>query len=256
MLAHENIARMMPLALAPIVGGYLLSSMGISVTLLVSITFYILASLLLLRSPEISYRHTLNLHLLKMGSVWRDEAANGFYNAHLHLEMVAWPLFIYLIVNGYEKVGFIAAIGLLAGFVIYIWEGRILDHADRKKLFMRISAVHMGFSLLRLLARGFASLAVFNSSYEATARARSLAWTSILQSNIVRHPHAEYILWVEMVGALFSALFLFIFALVAVYLENTSVILAALLASSVIIVFSNMVKYKNSTLPVRVLKSS
>jgi len=242
-LAGITILQIISLSAAPLFGGLLIERFGIIPALVVAMIILLVSVTILLKTKEVSPIHTLNTKLLHFRKVAKDSFANGFNNIRLTLDSIAWPIFMYLILVRFDKVGYIEAVSLAVGIVVVVLMGKLLDHSDRKKIFIKANIAHSIIAALRVFAVGTVSVLLFNILHNIFNRARSLSWQSIFHDNLSRHPRSEYFLWFEGVGALFSAIAMVGFIFIAMNLDVKLTLTIAILAASVFGLFSNIVRH-------------
>ena len=178
-LALVTILRTIALAAAPAVGGYIIENFGVSKLVLVAIFLLILSAMLLMNTKEVFSRHKLNRKLLRFRHVARDSVANGFFNTKVGMNLVAWPLFMYTILPGFKKIGYIEGAAIAISSVALYYLGNLLDRGERKRFLVWTSVLYVPVAIVRLLAFNPISLIIFHVIYQLFDRANGLVWVSI-----------------------------------------------------------------------------
>lgn len=238
------VIQMLGLAAGPVLGGILIERFGIVSALMTSIAIFLATIVILLSSREVSVRHTINLKLLHLRKVLRDAIGNGFYNTKTELNILAWPIFMFIVVQGYEKLGYIEGSALIVGMIAVALIGKLLDRTRRKLVLLWTSIVYAIVSALSVFAGSVLAIAIMNILMRAAGRANNLPWLSIFHSNLGKHPRTEYLLWFEGFGAGITALFMFAFIFIAQVLDVRTTLIIAILVSSVSVLVPNIVRYR------------
>ena len=243
-LAHTAVIAAFCLAVAPVVGGFMLGDAGILPTTIFASFFFVIAALILITSKEATSYHSFKLSRLPFKEVRKDAFASGFYNISSQLGSVVWFIFVFVILGSYPKVGIIAGVSLAIGVSAVYFLGRMEDKLDKKKIFLGVSIAFALFAILRVFLTSFSGIIIGNILYALAGVGAAISWTSIFHTNLNRYPKAEYLFWMELVGALFSALIMGVFILVYYLLGLWATLITGIVVSGVSMLFVNFARLK------------
>ncbi|MFH0819862.1 MAG: MFS transporter [bacterium] len=121
-------------AAGPLLGGIIITKYGFNWAFLLAILIIIPAIALLLSTPEASKIRKINFSLVKIKGVYPDLIANGFFNFQDFINIIMWPLFIFIIIPQYQTIGFIQTISLFISLIAFHSVGKLTDKFNRSKL--------------------------------------------------------------------------------------------------------------------------
>ncbi|OGF20804.1 hypothetical protein A2257_03495 [Candidatus Falkowbacteria bacterium RIFOXYA2_FULL_38_12] len=168
--------------IGPFLGGIFLTIFGFK-PLFIIVSFLILISNIpLLTTPEkfvpvyFSYKEAMKKIFIKEN--WRKLFAYlGFGEEHIAL--VLWPLFIFLVIGEYDKIGLLVSTSIFLATLLTLYFGWLADRAPKRKMLK----VGVGFTLLSWILKSlaFSALGVFVADflYRVTKRVIYIPFTSI-----------------------------------------------------------------------------
>ena len=184
--------------LTPAIGGILATSLGIGWVYAVAISLLLLATLPLLRSPEVTKIRPTSLRNLDYKRIWRDPASNFFNGITTTAEMVIWPLIIFFIVQSYAAVGVLSSIVIVASIIVAMYVGKREASRGEKHYLRRGLALETVTNTLRVIASNAGHIFGINL---VNGVSRSL-YTTPYMTRYYRHadeePRLEYISLMEM----------------------------------------------------------
>lgn len=184
---------------APLVGGFIASFYGIQYALLGSGLGLLVAIYPLFKTLEIVTPSKARLPLLKSAPT-KHLVANFAMNLQSIVAILIWPLFIYLVVMSYEKVGIIASASLFLIVGVTWVSGWLGDRGKNTRI------LHIGSNLRSLvhIARGFSRTFAFalgvNVLGDVTDTLASVPYAVRYYENARSHGIAAYLVDMEIVG--------------------------------------------------------
>ncbi|MCK4525547.1 MAG: MFS transporter [Candidatus Andersenbacteria bacterium] len=241
-LGKFNIFLAIAGALGPILGGIIISSYGFSAGFSTVIVFLVPAILLLLLTPEISKIRKINFRIINIKKIYPDLIANGFLNFQIFLSYAVWPIFIFLIVSEYDRVGLIQTISLFVSIVVFYVLGIWVDKFDRKKILLWGSLFSFFADIMRVFASSFASVLLLNTSSVAFEKAKRMAWDAKIQEHMDREPRTEYICFFEIGGTFVAFILLILFMLLIQSFSLKDALFCGIIISSLSGIFINLIR--------------
>lgn len=166
---------------APVIGGFIIGIFGFSSGFTASVVIILLALIPLLWLPSRNVDTTLSMKRV-LRSVVRDNkfyrlSSLGYANEKL-IEMIVWPLFIFLVVGSVEQLGGIISFGLLVGGLTTYIAGRYFDGGKGKSVVSFGSLGIAGVWFLRILILQPIMVVFTQVFYFIVHSATLSAWTS------------------------------------------------------------------------------
>ncbi len=119
-------------ATAPLVGGFLASYFGINSLLLIVIILLFFASLILLKTKDKNFRKgKLVLSKVNLKSIKKHLIAYSGLGWETVAGMQIWPLFLFLIISSYSKIGIITSATLIITVFVTYWVSHRADKGKR-----------------------------------------------------------------------------------------------------------------------------
>jgi MFS family permease len=154
-IGFMNIIEKVASGLSPLIGGIIASLLGPPSAMLLSVMFFLLSAVPLLRTAEpTKTRQLLVFKGFPWSQTWRNLRANIGVGADVFTSGIAWVMFITIVVFAgdgneiYAKIGVLASLGLIVGLTASYMYGRLIDH-KQGLLLLRASVI--ANSLVHLL---------------------------------------------------------------------------------------------------------
>ena len=192
--------------LSPLTGGVLIGVFGFQVTFVVGSLILFLAIIPLFFFPSRTLAPDLQLKslitYLKNRSLFPFNLSGAGYAMEEMVVRISWPLFLFLLINDFEKFGAVISLGVLAGAAVNYLSGLFSDAGRRRKILSlaswasallwlsRIFLRNAGGAALNHLGRGFANSALlvsWSSQYYKIARALPDPGAFILSRELLYH---------------------------------------------------------------------
>jgi hypothetical protein len=142
--------------LGPMIGGLVATYLGFPVLFVTAAALAVVATLPLLRTKE-----RFQVQVLKYSEPWQLIVSSGFRRVLFTMigwgenlvDLVFWPVFMFIVVGGADILGYIATINILLMTLLGFLIGEISDRFSRQ----RVVRLHLPFMALGYLLRPLAS---------------------------------------------------------------------------------------------------
>ncbi len=214
----------------PLVGGFVATSYGISTLFTIVITILLVAIIPLLNSDQSHKQTKFNLKKIKIKNIKRDlisYAGNGMEGA---TAAVVWPIFVFLIVGSYQKVGIVTSAALILTVIITYTVGKKADMSNRHK-YIRIGSTLNGIVyFLQTLASTIVHVFVFNLLGSIVGSIKAAPYTSEYYLHADETSRSEYVFLMESVIDISRVLyFAILFSLTFVFPEQKTILIIGLI---------------------------
>lgn len=187
--------------IGPVFGGIILTILGNTVLFLFAIIFIFIASLVLMQSKENEQIKSVNFNDILF--VWRKHkrdfvsfmGASGVDTVYTCI----WPIFLFLMINNYFKMGAIYSCIAIITFTILYFIGKIIDSSSKVKM-EKIGSGIVSFSWFgRAFFQNSPLILLFDAIYKMFFNAfMMIPLTTIAYSNAVHDEKVRYILFREL----------------------------------------------------------
>ena len=213
-VATINLIDRWLLALVPIAGGMMLDWGGFQLTFVVAGIFLGISGLPLLLDKFNQKNMTLNFNETVEGvadpstrKVWL-----ALFSAGVATEVVAtvWPIYLFLLVRNYTKIGLIQTGGLLLSSVVLLWLGRQVDRRHWRWLRPAVFANAVNLFFRGLVVSGL-GLFLMESVYQLVSLFVWVPFEASVYELAVRDRKLEFFVrreWMLHLGGLISSLIL------------------------------------------------
>lgn len=184
---------------APLFGGLIAAFFGIKYSLLGSGLVLLLAMYPLLKTLEPVLSANTLLPLFKTAPP-KHLLANFAMNFQSIVAVLVWPLFIFLVVMSYEKVGIIASASLLLIVVVTWVSGKWGDRGKNAQILRVGSILRSGVHITRGFARSFTSALGVNVLGDVTDTLASVPYAVRYYESARRYGVAAYLIDMEVAG--------------------------------------------------------
>ena len=191
-------------AAGPLLGGIIITKYGFAWAFLLAILIIIPAIALLLSTPEASKIRKIKYNLINIRKICPDLIANGFYNFQDFINIIIWPLFVFIIIPQYQTIGFIQTLSLFISLIAFHSIGKLTDKFNRSKLLFIGSILNSATGSLRILANSPLKIFIFNAISTFTGPLQGFPWTANLQEHMDQEARTEYMMLFEMGGTLIT----------------------------------------------------
>jgi MFS family permease len=240
-LAHRNVGKVVSLlglmmlfasSLTPALGGAVATLFGPPALYVAAALLFFLGAITLLAGKSTVKGRPFYWRGVPWRSMKQDLIANSSAGTiNNSIELMVWPLFIFLLIPSYIGVGALSAVLVLVSAVITLYVGR-REESKGEFHYMRQGAVLYGLTnLIRPVVAGSAGIFGVNLFAGAGKSYMDVAYSSRYYENSRHHPTVEYIAAMELILAIANALFCLLLALLAFSLEDKAVLTIGLLAA-------------------------
>ncbi len=149
----------------PFIGGFVSHTFGFLVLFVLAAAVMLFSAYPLFKSPEIYSRHKFKFQ--NLWTVFRNHKSNFFgyfgYAEDLML-MSLWPVYIFLVVPNFFKVGLISTVATIIGTVLMFYLGTRTDRTADKRGLIQTSAIFYGLTwIVRFLGKGPVGVLAFDA---------------------------------------------------------------------------------------------
>jgi len=212
-----NVAMLVPVILAPALGGVIISSFGFSVLFLV-VGVVLFAS----ATPLFSSKEHIETYTDSYAAAWRRVFKKQNWNTSIGLfsqgvefgiHIYAWPLFLFTMAIGFFQIGGISSFALIAATFFMLYAGKLSDTEDRSWLLTVGSFwTAIAWILKYFVTTPFSALLAHSTYRVSRASARIPFWTFFYEKAADKGEDAdEFVIYHEIVvnigrGAVFIVL--------------------------------------------------
>jgi hypothetical protein len=220
-------------AIAPFIGGVIASRFGIKTLFTFVILLLIMVLIPLLKDGEKVTQHKINFSRIKIKNIYRDIISYGGSGIEASASLKMWPLFIFLILGSYEKVGFVTSLALIITIVVTYYIGKSVNNINRHRFIKFSSITNSIIYILQTFVDSFGQVMSINIARSFTHSIHAAPFVSEYYLHADENSRAEYIYLMELSIDIFR-LFAYLVLLGLTYVfADKQVIIAALLMGSV-----------------------
>jgi MFS family permease len=172
----------------PLVGGVISTALGFSSLFTISAVLMIAAVYPLFKTPDVYAKHEFKFGNFK--KIFRQYTGNFFgywgYAEDLML-MSLWPLAIYLAVDRFVGVGFIATFASLVATVLMLYIGKLADRTEKRRLIRTTSIIYGLTWIFRAFGRGVAGVMAFDTITKTSKASVNVPVVSLTYDNAGGH---------------------------------------------------------------------
>lgn len=121
-------------ALGPVIGGVVGQTLGLPFIMGVTAILLLVAVLPLFKTSEITKKRPIKKSNFNIKRNWKDILAYGGLGIESTASGIIWPLFIFILVGSFVRVGSITTIALLVMIAVTIYVGRLTDRYEKRKV--------------------------------------------------------------------------------------------------------------------------
>lgn len=213
--------------IGPLLGGIIIARFGFKVLYVIGALLYFVSAIPLFSTIEkfhpayFSYKDAFKKILNPRGAYSRKDQVAFLGTGEELSVLVMWPMFIYLSIGNFAKIGGLVAVSMLVVSLVAVYVGRISnDEKHRKKLF-KWSAI---LNSLIWIAKPFLTTSGGIFAVDAVSRnIYSSIWVPFTASNYKKGEQAgflRYMMFFEMNLAIGKALFAWILILVLCFTQS------------------------------------
>ena len=198
--------------IGPVAGGLIITFFGFKTLFIVVSILILLSNVPLLLTPE-KFEPVDFSYTRAFKDLFRKEKMRKFFGYFgLGEEMIAgavWPLFIYLVVKEYDKLGFLISASVFIGIISALFVGRVVDKKGSVSL-IRLGTIITSFCwFLRIFVAGVYSIFLIDSIYRISRKAIGIPMATVTYDDAKKSSIMRSVVFREMalsVGKIFTAL--------------------------------------------------
>ena len=241
--ALSSVARF----ISPFLGGLIIGFWGFNSAFLAGSVMLVIAIIPLFFFPKrtLSSRMQIKtvLNFLKDKKLRFFNLSSFGYATEKMIQLIIWPIFLFLVIGSIQKLGGVISLGLFAGVVAALFAGYLTDSGRRKKLITSASVVLSAVWIFRILASSVTALVGSQVLDDVFRNVIMVGWGSKYY-NIARQlgDPGAFILSQEVIFRLSRIITLPLFALIAFFLSAPSffaVMFAVAAVFSLSFIFAN-----------------
>lgn len=183
----------------PLIGAAIATLFGAQILLWIAIII-IVCTLLPLRMmhayekthPLVTERLTYSL----AHAPWRDTLANFCFNVETAIGQMMWPVYLAIAIGGYNTIGLISAVGLLASLIVVTYAGKRGDSGKTRATLLHGCIASSCAHFIRPLAATPLAIGAVAAFYNCSLRYMGNAWSSLYYAHS-RNRGISYIVSME-----------------------------------------------------------
>ncbi len=219
-------------AVAPLVGGVIASRFGMKSLFTFVIVLLIFVFIPLLKDGEKVTQKKIDFSKIKIKSIYRDMISYGGSGIESSASLKMWPLFIFLILGSYEKVGFVTSLALFITISVTYLIGKNVNNRNRHKVIRFSSLINSLLYVLQTFVDSFGQIVSVNIVRSFTSSMHAAPYISEYYLHADENRRAEYIFFMEMSIDVFRILiFSLLLALTFAFPDKQVIIFGLLLGS-------------------------
>jgi len=220
-------------AFAPFVGGTIASEFGISILFILVLAILFLAIIPLFQTGEPHIEKKLDLKKLYFKKIANQLIAYGSAGYESSASMIIWPLFIFLILGTYQKVGFVTSIALLFMIAIAYVLGKRADKEIKTK-YIKVGGFFNGIIyFLKITASTILHVFFFNFASSISHSIITTPFDTEYYLHSDEGSKSEYIFMMEISIAVIRILFFGMLYILSFYFEQKTILVIGLLFAGV-----------------------
>ncbi len=216
-------------AVAPLIGGIIVSRFGFIALYAVVIGLLLLVFTPLLRKTEVHTGVPIDLKKIELRKISRDLFSYAGAGIEASVSLVFWPLFVYASVKSYQSVGFITSAALVVTIFVTYFVGKRVNNANRHRYITAGSVLDGVIFVLLTFVDTFVQIISLNMARSLVSSLRQAPYTSEYYLHADENSRQEYIFAMESgidVGKIF--LYAALFALSFLFSDKTLIIIGLL----------------------------
>lgn len=227
-----NLIILIATSITPVIGGALATIFGPESLYVTGAILFLLGALVLLMPEDIVTTGSYDIRNIS----WREHKSDIFANAadgiiYNAVEVVAWPLFVFLLIPSFVGVGALSTAMVLTSAAITIYVGRKEESKGERRYLKQGIVLHMVASISRALSASPAGVLGANLLGGVSKSYMQVAYNSRYYENAQRHRTVEYIALMELTLSAANGFFCLVLAGLALVLSAKAVLVLALLAA-------------------------
>lgn len=184
-------------AFGPIIGGFVGQAMGLPFMMGITAFLLIIAIVPLFKTSEITKRRPIQKENFDIKKNWKDIVSYGGLGVETTASGIIWPLFVFILVGNFVKVGSITTIALLVMIAVTVYVGKMTDKYEKRKVLRAGGIINFVGCSLRTLATSL-NLAYIISILSSTAFIFiNIPFVSEYYLRADEEPRIEYIMSME-----------------------------------------------------------
>ncbi len=220
-------------AIAPFLGGTIATNFGIKTLFIFVILLLLLVFLPLLRDGDKITQRKLDFSRIKLRHITRDIISYGGTGMEASVSLKLWPLFIFLILGTYQKVGFVTSLALVLTIIVTYYTGRTVNNHNRHN-FIKFSSIVNGFLYtLQILVDSFSQVMLVNVARSFVHSLHAAPYTSEYYLHADENSRAEYIFIMETAIDVFRLTMFIVLYILTFYLNTKQVLISSLFMGAV-----------------------
>ncbi len=214
-------------ALGPLIGGIVAQAYGVQYGLIAALIIIICAVFPLLGKREIVKKRPIHHSFSAFKKSYKDLIAYGGLSLEGMTLGIIWPLFLFLFIKSYAKVGFIVTFSLLVVVALSILMGKLTDKYKKEKVMRAGSLAGFLTATTRTLATGVGTAYVVSTVSSLSQIFLYIPFFSVYYLHADKSPRTEYISMMEMSVDVFRGVLYAVLFLATFFLPDKSVFLIA-----------------------------
>ena len=196
-IGKMNVLTAIAGALGPVIGGVVGQKLGLPFIMGVTAFILVAAIIPLFKTSEITKRRSIQKNNFAIRKNWKDILAYGGLGIETTASDIIWPLFVFLLVGNFVKVGTITTMALLVMIAVTIYVGKITDKYEKRKVLKAGTIINFFSCSARALATTL-SLAYIVSIFSSVAFVfLNIPFVSEYYLRADEVPRIEYIMSME-----------------------------------------------------------
>lgn len=193
-------------AFGPLIGGLIAQKFGFQYGILAALIIIAIAVLPLIGKKEIVKKGPIKHTLFSVKNNYKDLVAYGGLSLEGMTLWVIWPLFIFLFVKSYVRLGFIITVTLLIVVALSFFMGKITDKYKKDKVMKTGSVLGFFTASSRILTTGLTSAYVFSTISSLSQIFLYIPFYSVFYLHADKHPRTQYVSLMEMTVDVFRGI--------------------------------------------------
>ncbi|HSH56155.1 MAG TPA: MFS transporter [Candidatus Limnocylindrales bacterium] len=230
-------------ALVPLLGGYIAAKFGLQAVFMIAPILLLIAMVPLFQSMETVRSKRLNFSGL-VPTVRRDMVAHAALSFDVVAGMVLWPLFIFMAVQDYFKLGLLVSLSFIPSLIAFWFAGRISDTMSKKRTLAVGAGGLFVVNAFRAAVTGYWSAFGVHALGVIVGPLLSIPLYSIFYSHADRTRRIEYTVVLEMAADASRALTFALLLGISLIASQQNVLRAGFVMAAIAILATNVVQLK------------
>lgn len=221
-------------AIAPLVGGLVANSVGIGALYALVVTILFFSVTVLFKDSGKRHRQAkLNLEKVRWPKIYKDLLAYGGDMWEVCSSQHIWPLFLYLIVGSYTKVGGITSVALVITVLVIFFVSKRSDRGKRVDYLRLGGALNGMVAIIRTLVSTVPQAFGISLAKSFTSAAFASPFTSEYYLHADEESRAEYILVMEAANDVAKVIYYLVILSLTFFISTEKVLIVALVMGGV-----------------------